>query len=81
VVNRRLRELEARVWELEGKIEHLCRHLGDGLPPVPEPWPDAPDFVVRLAREGKKIKAIVAYRQATGCDLAAAKRVVESIPR
>ncbi len=76
-----LREFDTRLWELERRVEHLYRHLGDGLPPLPEPWNDAPDEVIRLAREGKKIKAIIAYRQATGRDLATAKRVVELIPR
>jgi ribosomal protein L7/L12 len=76
-----LSDIEARLTDLERKVEHLYRHLGGELPAVPELWELAPGDVVGLARDGKKIEAIKAYRKATGCDLATAKRVVESIPR
>lgn len=67
--------------ELERKVGHLYRHLGDGIPRLPEAWEEVPVLVLQLAREGKKIDAIKAYRAATGCDLSTAKRVVESLPR
>lgn len=73
--------LRRRVAILERQLAAVAQHVGiDRLPDVPG-TPSAPDQVVQLLREGSKIAAIKAYREATGGGLAEAKRDVEEIER
>ncbi|MEU8647101.1 ribosomal protein L7/L12 [Streptomyces sp. NPDC048674] len=70
--------LEARLGRTQRKIEHVERqldlilgHLG-----IQEEQPSLPR-VTELLRDGKKIEAIKAYREATGAGLLEAKQAVE----
>ncbi|MFF2099793.1 ribosomal protein L7/L12 [Streptomyces sp. NPDC058202] len=70
--------LEARLGRTHRKIERIERqldlilgHLG-----IQEEQPSLPR-VTELLRDGKKIEAIKAYREATGAGLLEAKQAVE----
>lgn len=65
---RRMSQLEAKVDQLAAATETVW------------PEPSFPEVVHELQR-GRKINAIKAYRDATGVDLAEAKRAVERIER
>jgi ribosomal protein L7/L12 len=58
---------------LERKLDVLLRHSGVDLARV------AAEEATTLNRAGKKIEAIKAYRELTGCGLAEAKAKVESL--
>lgn len=58
---------------LERKLDLLLRHTGVDLPAV------AVAEATALMKAGKKIDAIKAYRELTGCGLAEAKAKVESL--
>jgi len=58
---------------LERKLDVLLRHSGVDLARV------AAEEAGALNRAGKKIEAIKAYRELTGCGLAEAKAKVESL--
>jgi ribosomal protein L7/L12 len=58
---------------LERKLDLLLRHSGVDLPAT------AVAEATALMRAGKKIEAIKAYRELTGCGLAEAKAKVESL--
>lgn len=48
--------------------------------PFIDPGPGGiPSDIVAMARSGKKIQAIKRYREMTNCDLATAKRVIDSL--
>ena len=68
--------LSLRFRRLEEQVALLSARAG-------LPWDDGtsgiPSHVVALAREGKKIEAIKAYREATGVGLAEAKQAVEQL--
>jgi ribosomal protein L7/L12 len=83
----RFEALERRVAELEQLLG--ARPVG-GFPPGQAAWPamvppgafgGRMDEVRSLLREGKKIAAIKAYREATGVGLAEAKNAVEALER
>jgi ribosomal protein L7/L12 len=72
-------ELYERVSLLEAQVRYLAERTGIPLPDfravaqsqlTPE--------IQQLIASGNKIGAIKAYREATGCDLATAKKVIES---
>lgn len=65
--------VKKRLTAIEGKIDAVRVHLGLAVRPA------ISDEVTRLARQGHKIEAIRAYREATGAGLAAAKEAVEQI--
>ncbi len=62
-----------RLAEIERRLQLVMNHLG-----VVDERPAAPGVREHLAR-GDKIKAIKAYRQATGVDLRTAKEAVEAM--
>lgn len=52
------------------------------LPPLPRRLPDdVPPAVLEALAAGKKIEAIRAFRQATGCDLKTAKELCDELAR
>ncbi|MBE1488151.1 hypothetical protein [Plantactinospora soyae] len=68
---RRQRESAVRLGRIERKLQLVLDHLG-----IVEPEPDLPE-VLRHLKEGRKIPAIKAYREATGESLRDAKNAVE----
>ncbi|MGB2570793.1 hypothetical protein ACPFP2_20420 [Micromonospora citrea] len=62
-----------RLAEIERRLDLVMRHLG-----VVDPGPALPGVREHLTR-GEKIKAIKAYRAATGADLRTAKEAVEAM--
>ncbi|WP_026197001.1 hypothetical protein [Sciscionella marina] len=71
---------DARIVRLEAQVAYLAGQLGVGPEELEaHAAPDVPAEVRRLAAEGKKIKAIKVYREATGASLAAAKRAVDAV--
>ncbi|MGW1956036.1 ribosomal protein L7/L12 [Streptomyces sp. NPDC001920] len=72
-VESRMGRADKRVARVERKLDLIMDHLGlrDEDPRM--------DEVVALAREGKKIPAIKAYREITGAGLKEAKDAVERI--
>jgi ribosomal protein L7/L12 len=72
-------EWHKRVRELESKVAFLFEHLG--LTYEPEPADRVPQEVIDLVRQGDKIGAIKALREAEQVDLAEAKALVEEIER
>jgi ferritin-like metal-binding protein YciE len=72
-IESRISRTDRRVARVERKLDLIMDHLGlrDH-----DPWMDE---VVALAREGKKIPAIKAYREITGAGLKEAKDAVERI--
>lgn len=69
----RIPRLEKRVARIEHKLDLILAHLGLT---EPEPWSDE---VNALVRDGKKIKAIKVYREATGAGLREAKEAVDKL--
>jgi ribosomal protein L7/L12 len=65
--------ITAMTSRLERKIDALIKHAGIDLHKV------AADEAAALARAGKKLEAIKAYRDYTGCGLAEAKAQVEAM--
>ncbi|SCF37313.1 Ribosomal protein L7/L12 C-terminal domain-containing protein [Micromonospora purpureochromogenes] len=63
----------ARLTEIERRLQLVMDHLG-----VVDDGPALPGVREHLAR-GEKIKAIKAYRAATGADLKTAKEAVEAM--
>ncbi|MEH0971219.1 hypothetical protein V6U77_08825 [Micromonospora sp. CPCC 205546] len=61
-----------RLAEIERRLRLVTEHLG-----VVDTSPVPPEVRQHLAR-GDKIKAIAAYRKATGADLRSAKEAVEA---
>ncbi|MFE9020374.1 ribosomal protein L7/L12 [Streptomyces sp. NPDC007808] len=72
-VESRIGRADKRVARVERKLDLIMDHLG-----LREEDPRM-DEVVALAREGKKIPAIKAYREITGAGLKEAKDAVERI--
>ncbi|MEU6074347.1 hypothetical protein [Micromonospora sp. NPDC047074] len=62
-----------RLAEIERRLQLVMDHLG-----VVDTAPVPPEVRDHLAR-GDKIKAIAAYRKATGADLRSAKEAVEAV--
>ncbi|MFG3342119.1 ribosomal protein L7/L12 [Glycomyces sp. NPDC048151] len=62
---------------IERKLDLVMQHLEirDSAPPQPDPLAD----VRELARRGKTIQAIKAYRERTGVGLKEAKEAVERL--
>lgn len=70
----RLGRTDRKIARVERKLDLILGHLG--IQEDPGPLPE----VTALLRDGKKIQAIKAYRQATGADLVEAKAAVERMP-
>ena len=74
--------LQARVAELERKVEYLMQRLA-GAPvttPIDLVHPSVVSpAIVDLVRQGHKIEAIKQYRQETGASLRDAKDVIDRI--
>ena len=64
-----------RLAALERKVDAIAEHLG-----VRVPEPHHPE-VLSLLDRGEHVKAIRAYREATGADLLTAKNAVDEIAR
>jgi ribosomal protein L7/L12 len=71
-------ELNARVLELERKVEFLLKNGGSAAPYVPEVT-DADRQVADVLRTGTVIEAIKVYRGIYDVDLASAKEAVEAM--
>ncbi|MEU7054674.1 ribosomal protein L7/L12 [Streptomyces sp. NPDC046197] len=69
----RLARADRRIARVERKLDLVLDHLG-----LREEDP-ALDAVAGLARDGKKIEAIRAYREATGAGLKEAKEAVDRL--
>jgi len=73
------RDIYERLGALERLVAHLYKQTGVPMPDVQALIStDVSDNVRQLVASGNKIAAIKAYREATGCDLATAKKVIES---
>ncbi|MCI4064976.1 hypothetical protein MRQ36_21355 [Micromonospora sp. R77] len=70
---RRRPPADFRLVEVERRLRLVMDHLG-----VVDPGPELPEVWEHLGR-GDKIKAIAAYRRATGADLRTAKAAVEAL--
>ncbi|MFC4145283.1 hypothetical protein ACFO0M_03365 [Micromonospora mangrovi] len=70
---RRRPPVEYRLEEVERRLRLVMDHLG-----VVDPGPELPEVWAHLGR-GDRIKAIAAYRRATGADLRTAKAAVEAL--
>jgi large subunit ribosomal protein L7/L12 len=75
--------LQARVAELERKVEYLMQRVA-GAPAAPTGGAgQAADVyspaVLEFMRQGKKIQAIKQYRQETGVGLAEAKHAIDAL--
>ncbi|MDT4915341.1 MAG: hypothetical protein QOI15_1897 [Pseudonocardiales bacterium] len=72
-------ELYERVSLLEAQLHYLSERTGIPLPDFRAvAQSQLSPQVQQLIASGDKIAAIKAYRQSTGCDLATAKKVIES---
>lgn len=72
-------ELYERLSLLEAQVRYLSERTGIALPDFRAvAQSQLTPQVQQLIASGDKIGAIKAYREATGCDLATAKKVVES---
>jgi hypothetical protein len=67
----------ARINRLENQVKLLSDRLGI---PFDDGSSGMPPEVVELARAGRKIEAIQAYRSLTGAGLAESKNAVDSLP-
>jgi ribosomal protein L7/L12 len=67
----KLGRTDRRIARVEHKVDLILDHLG-----LHQDDPHLPQ-VAALLRDGKKIQAIKAYREATGADLREAKEAVE----
>jgi ribosomal protein L7/L12 len=67
----KLARTDRRIARVEHQLDQILDHLGirEGPPHLPQ--------VTALLRDGKKIQAIKAYREATGAGLKEAKDAVE----
>lgn len=73
-------DLHERVALLEAQVRYLSQRMQIALPDFRAlAQSQIPVEVQQLAASGKKIEAIKAYREATGADLATAKKVVDSL--
>lgn len=73
--------LQARLTEIDQKLDAVIKHLGVQLPdPQQQALERHPDLLP-LLREGKKIQAIKVYRESSGAGLREAKDVVEALAR
>ncbi|MCX4882213.1 MULTISPECIES: ribosomal protein L7/L12 [unclassified Streptomyces] len=72
-VESRISRQDKRVARVEYKLDLILGHLGLR---EREPWSDEVDA---LLRDGKKIAAIKAYREATGAGLKEAKEAVDKL--
>jgi hypothetical protein len=67
--------MKDQLGRLERKVDFLLRHAGLDIAALTNAE------IAELARAGKKIEAIKAYRELTGASLADAKAHIESLPR
>lgn len=69
-------QLNARVRELEDKVDYLLRHLGlDYVKPL-----SSDDHrIIEVLKRGNMIEAIKLYREIYNVDLTSAKQAVEGI--
>ena len=72
-------DVNERLARLEAQVRYLSERTGIPLPDLPAAGGSglSPEIQAELAK-GNKITAIKLYREATGCDLATAKKVIES---
>ena len=72
-------ELYERVALLEAQVRYLSERTGIPLPDFRSiAQSQLTPEIQQLIASGNKIGAIKAYREATGCDLATAKKVIDS---
>jgi ribosomal protein L7/L12 len=72
-------ELYERVGLLEAQVRYLSERTGIPLPDFRAMAQSSmPPEVQQMIASGNKIGAIKAYREATGVDLATAKKVIDS---
>lgn len=75
--------LQARVHELERRMDRVIAHLGlPELPLAAGPAPAPSDAVIELARSPKerdRAKALLVYTQESGVDLETAKHVITGL--
>ncbi|MCK2217031.1 hypothetical protein MF672_025035 [Actinomadura sp. ATCC 31491] len=78
-----MESVEDRIARLEQQVAELQRHLGlvTGAAGAASDGPALPPEFHAALRDGKTVKAIKIYRQATGASLVVAKRAVEAIQR
>ncbi|GAA1656402.1 hypothetical protein GCM10009733_062400 [Nonomuraea maheshkhaliensis] len=78
-----MESVEERLARLEKEVADLRRHLGIGPGSVvpASGGPELPPRFYQELRDGKMIRAIKTYREATGASLVVAKRAVESMAR
>lgn len=68
--------LAKRLDYIEEHLVHMGQAIGYDYAPMNS---EVPDMVKQLAREGKTLEAMRAYREATGASLDQAKSVVLSL--
>jgi ribosomal protein L7/L12 len=72
-------DIYERVGLLEAQVRYLSERTGIPLPDFQSlAHSQVPPEVQQLIASGNKIAAIKAYREATGTDLATAKKVIDS---
>lgn len=76
-LDRRLSAVNARLAAIEAHLAVLSHAVG--VPYTAPATSEIPPHVVALARAGKKLDAIKAYRAATGAGLDEAQRAVEQL--
>lgn len=74
-IERKVDRADRRTARVERKLDLVIEHLGIEAGPLAP----ALDGVYALVRDGKKIEAIKAYREATGVGLKEAKEEVDRI--
>ncbi len=72
-------DLEPRLRQLELQVRYLSERTGIPLPDFRAAGGSSlPPEIQQMIAKGELLQAIKAYRDLTGCDLATAKKVVES---
>ncbi|GAB2735054.1 hypothetical protein [Streptomyces bullii] len=69
----RIAQADRRAARIERKLDHILDHLGLR---EHEPWREE---VAALVRDGRRTRAIKAYREATGAGLLEAKEAVDRL--
>lgn len=72
-------DIYQRLSQLEAQVRYLAERTGIPLPDFTAlSGSTISPEIQQLIATGNKIGAIKAYREATGCDLATAKKVIDS---
>ena len=77
--NDRAAALETRLARLERKLDALMAHLDVDYDDVKALRKAVPEDVLEFIDKGESIRAIKAYRQATGASLVNAKYVIDRL--